>query len=296
MQTSIVIASALRCERAATIKAAIDSVLNQQPQPAIPILVANGPTIDPELFRYYKNHADVRFFYQEEAHLPAAIRFGRQQVDTPFFGFLDDDDIYLPHAVETRRVALEDAHNGRFDVAVTNGWCQTDDSIAPCYHSMREFAVDPLASLIQHNWLTSCGALYRTETIGLDYFDGFSKYIEWTVTAFRLSIDRKIAFVDDFTYRIDRRYSDISLSRSPEYYAGVLSGLKNIAGFELPKHIRKAVLKKYGATLHNVSVNHLRQRNISQAWKRHIESLSQPYGVRYLSYTARLALATLRII
>ena len=296
MQTSIIIASALHCERAATIHAAINSVLNQHPQPAIPILVANGPNIDPELFSYYKNHSSLRFFYLEEAHLPAAIHFGRQQVDTPFFGFLDDDDIYLPHAVETRRVALEHSHNGRFDVAVTNGWCQTDDNIVPCYHSMREFSVDPLASLIRHNWLTSCGALYRTETIGLDYFDGLSKYIEWTVTAFRLSINRKINFVDDFTYRIDRRYSDISLSRSSEYYAGVLSGLKNIAGLELPKHIRKAVLKKYGAATHNISANHLRQRNFTEAWKSHIESLCQPHGVRYISYTARLILATLRIL
>jgi glycosyltransferase involved in cell wall biosynthesis len=163
---SVIIPTACRTERAAAIRRAIESVLTQENVDLELIVIVNGPTYDRHLRHELEANPALRVAYLPEPNLPAAIRHGRSMVTRPFFAFLDDDDEYLPGALETR--AAEMLAHPRVDVVATNGFWGPDKS--PYIKHTDGVEVDPLKALLKGNWLGSCGGLFRSATVCQEYF------------------------------------------------------------------------------------------------------------------------------
>src|SRR5262245_24830754 len=117
------------CEasRARSLLCAIDSVLAASSSPVRLIIVVNGQRFDPELVANLRGRVDIEVVQVAEGSLTRAHLTGRQQVLTPYFSFLDDDDEYLPGALDLRRRALEQDPDA--DLVVTNGYHYGEGSV-----------------------------------------------------------------------------------------------------------------------------------------------------------------------
>ena len=173
------------------------------------------------------------------------------------------------------------------DVVVTNGYRVIDNKETLRWKDFAKARLDPLATLLSENWLTSSSALFRSTSITVDYFDDDLKYREWLVLAFRLCLARRnIYFLDTLTNRIYENKE--SLSRTPSYFLAEPITLKYMLSFDVPVAIRRILKRKLSASLHNVSAYYLQNGEIWQAWKSHLKSLCYPGGLRYLLYTRKL--------
>lgn len=291
---AVIIPTALHASRAATLEAAVTSVLTQDDVEVRPLLVVNGPGYSTELMKRWRADNRVRTFYLEEGNLPAAIRFGRMQVIEPYFCFLDDDDLYEPHTLRERIAAFEAGPQGSPDVVVTNGWRESANGVSKCYGDLQKFAHDPLRSLLEQNWLASCGGTFRSATVGPEHFDGVTRYLEWTTTAFRCASKLTVRFIDIAAYRI--RESEQSLSKSESYRRGVVDGLGAIAALALPPDVHDAVLRKRCHALHDLSEYYRSNDTLRAAWRMHFVSVNARGGWRYLPYTARLVISAVERI
>ena len=59
-------------------------------------------------------------------------------------------------------------------------------SIGWCLECLAYAATDPLRALVIENWLASCGGLFRSDRVSIDYFDGVTRHYEWTFLAYSL--------------------------------------------------------------------------------------------------------------
>ena len=147
-----------------------------------------------------------------EGSLPAALRHGRSLVDTPFFGFLDDDDEYLPDAIAIRLAAF--ASDAAIDAVATNGFTNIGGVDRVRHEHPDAAATDPLRALLRENWLASCGGLFRTDRVTVDFFDGVTRHYEWTVLGFKLAASRRVLYVDKPTFRVYDSPGSLSKSRA----------------------------------------------------------------------------------
>jgi glycosyltransferase involved in cell wall biosynthesis len=93
---SVIIPTKVNPARRALLKRAIESVLAQEDVRVVPIVVINGSERDPELTSEIIADRRFRVVTLENADLPAALRTGREMVDTRWFAELDDDDLLMP--------------------------------------------------------------------------------------------------------------------------------------------------------------------------------------------------------
>ena len=278
------------CERArrTLLLRAIGSVRHQLADKHTRILVvANGPQVDEEVLETIRHIDGVDAIRLVEASVAAAQRWGREMVATPFFGFLDDDDEYLPDAISIRVAAF--AADPQADVVVTNGYDRLGAADVLRIRYPDEVRKDPLRALIRENWLASCGGLFRSATIGPEYFDGKTRYFEWTSRAFRLALERRVIFVDHPTFRIYP--TNGSASTSNAYREAEPLVLKEILDLNLPDDLRRAVEEKLGRAYHGLSGHHLSLGNWRAAVANHFASLRYPGGRRYLSFSAKVIVA-----
>ncbi len=281
MGIAVIIPTTCEPARCASLVRAIDSVLSQDGVDVEPIIVVNGNRYDEAFFVELRGRRELRVCYQEESNLPAALRFGRTFVTQDFFCFLDDDDEYYPGALRTRLAPM--VSNVDVDVVATNG----DMSDGLRVYNVDAVNQDSLAAVIKENWLASCGGLFRTSAITLDYFDGVTKYFEWTLIAFRIAFaGHKIQFLDVPTFRIHD--TPHSLSKSTEYQHSLVSFIEFLLDFDNPPRIRRALRRKLSAAFHFLSNQHLSSGHRRHAWQYHLRCLAQPGGWRYLSYTRHL--------
>src|SRR5262249_17470749 len=115
------------------------------------IVVINGSSADTQTIRWLSSQPLVRIHYLQEASLPAAIRHGRSLVTATYFAFLDDDDTYLPAALQRR---LDEMERTAADVVATNGFMENGESAFPRGPLVN---ASPLLALADFNWLPSCG-------------------------------------------------------------------------------------------------------------------------------------------
>ena len=135
---------------------------------------------------------------------------GRKAVQSPYFCFLDDDDEYLAGAIDRRVEVMID---GRLDVVASNGYRHSNGTDVPAFERLGEVQQDPLKALMTENWLASCGGLFRTESVGPEFFEDMHYPMEWTWLAFRLAVAQmRIGVIDEPTYRIFD--SPVSASKS----------------------------------------------------------------------------------
>lgn len=277
---SVIIATLCEARRRTSLHRAIASVLAQEGVAVEILLIVNGNRYDPALLAELEARGDLRVHYRSEPGLPAALRFGRSLVKTEYFSFLDDDDEYLPGALSSRLGPMRDQSD--IDVVVGNGLRGPDG----CDPSGRETADDPLRELLVNNWLASCGALYRSASVDVGYFDDIPAYAEWTFLAYKLVLSRRVAFLDSLGHLIHD--TERSTSKSAAYVVGQVAALERILELELPRDIRRELRIKYGAALHDTASHYAQVADVGNAWRAHLKSLAQPKGLRYVLYTRKL--------
>lgn len=275
LRASVVIPTAGR--RPAALARAIHSVTGQ----ALPIVVLNGTSYDKELRENLSRRRDIKFLYREQASAPAAVRHGRENVSTEFFAGLDDDDELLRNACDVRLASIEGA-----DAVVTSGYIRIDGKDTLNFEDMTRFADDPLRALMTEMWLSPCAALYRTDQITADFWDGMPAYCEWTYFAIALCLRARIRFVNTptFIYNAD---SAQSLSKSHEYAVALPEAIQAMMRLPVPAVIRAELQRKYTEALHGASVIELETGDRRAAWRFHLRSLWNG-GLRYLPYTRHL--------
>lgn len=285
MEVTIVIASTCETKRADTLRRAVQSLLDQRHRVPRILIVANGSRIDPEVVRSVSALPGVVVEYQSAGSLPNALRYGVSCVETQYFGFLDDDDEYLPDALALRCAALE--ADPAVDVVVTNGYGCTGGVDELRLGNLERVARDPLRALSVENWLTSCGGLFRIDRVSTAYFDGVTRHSEWTLLAYKLALTRRIAFIDVPTFRIHLD-SPGSLSKSLEYREGQTDALRQIVAMDLPPDVKRAVRSKLGRAYHGLASFYLAEGQRAVALRHHLKSLRAPGGLAYLTFSRKL--------
>ena len=209
----------------------IDSLLGQSCGQVVPLVVLNGDIYDRDFAETLQRRQDIRFVQIPTTGVARARYEGRKLVDTPYFGYLDDDDEYLPDALENRHRPFE--INSDIDVVVGNGWRDEDGVQHPICRDIEAIASDPADALIDSNWLASCSALFKSETVGPEYFDCDYQYLEWTYLAIHLALTRNISFVAEPTFIIN--CTPNLLSNSVAYGAAYSKILKDVLAFDMPR-------------------------------------------------------------
>lgn len=288
---AIIVPTMATAARAHALKRALDSLRSQVGVRARPIVVVNGSHTDPDVIEYLKACTDITLIRRDEGNYPRALAAGRELVDTEYFGVLDDDDEYLPDALATRCGPLDDDRN--IGIAVTCGLIATERGDVIDNPAIETYRKDPLGALINVNWLTSCGALYRSSSVGADAFIEMPRYLEWTHLAVRLSLKNRIAFIGRPTYRLHPASPD-SLSASDAYMFHSPDALAKVIALGLPPRASRVFGRKYRNALHALSAVHLRNGDFSSAWSCHLRSLNGIGGYKYILYARHIVRKQLR--
>lgn len=275
-------------ERAAALRRAVDSALAQEGVRARVIVVVNGSRYDATLFESLWRMPGVRVHYQSEASIFLARRCAREHVSAPCFGFLDDDDYLLPGALRARAVAL--ASDPAAVAVVANGYLANGDVDEPVLRDIAEIRRDPLLSLMRSNWLATASALFRTAAVPAEFFDTTIRSIDMTYLAFRTTLAGRVLFLDVPTYR--KTCSPDSISLTDEWALPALATLTKMLAFDMPAPVRRSLRRKCARAAHEISNIHRRRGEAGDAWRYHLRSLREPWGMfAYALYTRRLLFA-----
>jgi glycosyltransferase involved in cell wall biosynthesis len=234
---------------------------------------------------------DLRVLRIVEASLPAALLAGRRAVEGEYFCFLDDDDEYLPGAIDARVAAL--ARQPEAALLAANGYrCRAGHDTLALSH-LRAAERDPLSALFHENWLPSCGGLFRSRLVEDVFFTEPHGYLEWTWLAFRMAVaGRRVAVLDEPTFRIHDTAA--SLSKTAMYTSSHVALYRRMLKEPLRDDIRRLVRQRLATALSMDSVARLQGNDLRAAWREHLEVLTMPGGWRYGRQTIRLIGASLR--
>ncbi|WP_426173155.1 glycosyltransferase [Massilia sp. TWR1-2-2] len=265
---------------------AIESIHQASERPVRILVVVNGQSFDKDLLALLTEREDIEVVQIAEGSLTKAHIAGRRLVDTEFFSFLDDDDEYLPGALDLR-LGLIETRNGA-DVVVTNGFACRAGEDRLMYTRMAGVDAQPLNELFEENWLNSGNHLFRTASVPSRYFEDPHPYMEWTWLAFRMAFEgKKIVGTDVPTFRINDTPG--SLSKSVTFISSNISLYRRMLALKPQRKIVSVIGKRLCNAWHDVSVFELSAGNRAKAVSAHIRSLtSHPSGLRFLSYTRRL--------
>lgn len=290
MPVSVIIPTTCERVRWHSLERAIAGVLAQEGVAARVIAVVNGKRFDPDCLAALRRKDGVTVLYRDTGSAPLAQAAGRDLVDTPFFAFLDDDDEYLPGALAARLAPLR--ADPALDFVVANGYRARNGRDELAIGDSSAIMADPLDALCHRNWMASCAGLFRTSTVTPAYFADPAPYMEWTYLAFRLTASLRMRWLDEPTYRIND--SPVSLSKSEAYLRSELDILERVLALPLPSRARHAVRRKIGRACHVFAEKSRREGKRAQAWRFHLDSLTQPGGWRYLPYSRKLVQALWR--
>jgi hypothetical protein len=291
VSVSVVMPTEVRSDRAELLRRALESVRAQAGVRAVPIVVVNGPAAEAALLAELTRAHDVQVVRLEAASLPAALRAGRERVQSPYFAELDDDDELLPGALAARVEAMEARPD--VDVVVTRGYVDRHGRREMNVPDLDGFQADPLRSLLEHNWLAPCAGLFRTATIGPEYFADVPPYLEWTYLGLRFALERRILFLNrpTWVYCAD---TPRSLSKRPGYVLQQSASLDRVLALPLPRDVRRRFERRRGLALHTAAGLELHAGRPRAAWRWHLRSLAAAGGWRYALYTRRLVYALVR--
>ena len=101
--------------RAYCLKRTIDSVLSQTYQELNLYVIDDGSTDETKnLISQYQNESRVHYFFQDNKGVSAARNCGIQQGQAEWVAFVDSDDEWLPHKLETQVDFIKKNPNIRF--------------------------------------------------------------------------------------------------------------------------------------------------------------------------------------
>lgn len=282
---TVIIATLAEADRARQLRRAIRSVQEGNRQDIEVLVVVNGDRYDRGLVRELSASDECRLVQLDEASFPAALSHGVDVSSTPYFGFLDDDDEYLPGAVDLRLRALE-AHPDAA-LVVTNGYRQSGGEDRPAMRNLGRVEPDPLLALFRENWLPSCGGLFRRAAIPDEVFLDVPALLEWTWIAFRVAdAGGQVVALDEPTFRIND--TDGSQSASTAYVTSLPDTLRLLRRRTRRDDVRAAVTRHLVQALYTASCRCLREGRHREAWAFHLECLRHKGGWRYWKHTARL--------
>lgn len=265
---------------------AIESLRNSTQKHDLTItVVVNGQRYDQGLLDDL-TAMNINVLRVETPSAPIACLEGRKSVETEYFCFLDDDDLYLPGAIDRRVKILNDRPGA--DAAVTNGLIKIEGQTKQHHSALEKASSDPLRYLFIDFWLASCGAMYRSSTVTREFFLDPLPYLEWTWFAFKMcNQGLSIEFTNENTYLVNGDTPG-SASKSTDYKGTDLILYNRMLPICNRKDIRRVIERRIGAAHHNRSTQYLKNGSAREAWKHHIISLVKRGGYRYISFTARL--------
>ena len=280
----VLVATLASPARAPYLRRALTSI-RAQSVPTRAIVVVNGSEADPALVDELAKAADITLLRQAEASLPAALARARAAVDSAAFAQLDDDDELLPEALALRLARLDGADC--LDAVVTNGLVRHGREERHSIADAAAVATQPLDAMMQSNWLLPGAALFRTATIGAEFFAAAPCYLEWTYVGLRLAAERRIAVLPEATV-VHYEGLEFSVDRSRACLLGRPRAFAPLLQLSLPAHIRRALRRKRGAAWHAAAERLRIDGDRRAAWAAHVRSLAAPGGLRYVAYTRHL--------
>jgi glycosyltransferase involved in cell wall biosynthesis len=282
---TVIIPTLATADRADSLKRAIRSAgQGNCIKPKIIVLV-NGRHYCEHLLSELKESSEAHLIRSSASSLAEALLAGRREVSTPFFSFLDDDDEYLPGAIDARLAILE--ASPEISVVVTNGFRHVQGQDQLAMQNLPNIPQDPLYALFQENWLASCGGLFRTRNVPVDTFLDIHHLREWTWIAFRLASEEfKIASLDIPTFRIHD--TPASASKSEKYLLSQVGLYQRMLSMPPRPDIARIIRRRLPQAWHDVSSHHMEKGALDLAWTSHLKSLRHPAGWKYLSYTRKL--------
>lgn len=270
-------------ERGALLQRAVMSVRCSSSRPVEIIVVVNGARSDPAVVDWLKDQPDVQLEILAQPSLPNALLRGRELVRTSYFSTLDDDDEYIGHALDLRLGLMQETGA---DVVVTNGFrrCAAGDELS--YPSLLGVPVNPLEELFRMTWLHNGNALYRSHSVGREFFADHHAYAEWTWLAYNLALRGKRIAVSEVPTFL---YHDTpgSLSKSAVYRSAYLSLYDRMLEANPPPPIVRHIRHRIQAEWHDQSCLALGEGRRLEALRCHVHSLAAG-GLRYFSFGRRL--------
>jgi hypothetical protein len=286
MSITTIIATLCDAFRRDCLLRAIGSIQQASAQPVRILVVVNGQRFDKDLLALLRERSDIEVVQIAEGSLTKAHIAGRKLVDSEFFSFLDDDDEYLPGALDMRRglIGTDDAA----DVVVTNGYACRAGQDRLMYTRMANVGAQPLTELFHENWLNSGNHLFRTASVPSRYFEDPHPYMEWTWLAYRLAFEgKKIVATETPTFRINDTPG--SLSKSATYVSSNISLYGRMLAMKPQQEIIGVISRRLCNAWHDVSVFELAAGNRAKAVGAHLRSLtSHRSGLKFLPYTRHL--------
>lgn len=276
---SVIIPTLALPERAELIRRALDSILSQEDVRVIPLIVINGPERDSPLADELRADRRLRVKTLKDADLPAALRAGREMVETRFFAALDDDDLLLPRGLAARVQALTEEPD--LDAVVTNGFLRDGKGDELNYPDFSIVARDPLRALLQRNWLLPGCWLCDSDRVSNGLFEGMPRFRECTYLAIRLATEYRIKFLDIPTV-VWRTDTPQSASKSRAYVIGSLTAHRRILELEMPSDVLVQLRSKTAGYCRAIGALHRKEGNLIVACSWYLKSMLQPGGFRYL--------------
>ena len=272
-------------ERSDALRSAIESIASQQGVCATPLVVLNGSGVSPRVEAQLRADRRVRVMTRSDGGLPAAYAAGRQAVDTPWFGTLDDDDSLMPGALARRVDELE--RHPDHAVVVTNGYRRDGERDVLNLQPPVDVAADPLRALLARNWLLPGSWLGRSAMVGPSLFDGMAPYLECTFLAIRFASEFRMIWLDEPTvvYNVGTARA---VTSSREYIVGQMDALRAILELSLPDDVRRALRRRVAKAYHHAADYDWRAGSLRSAWRWHLASLREPAGWRHVTFTRHL--------
>lgn len=281
---TVIIPTTCEKRREAQLLRAIDSIQRQKGVSANILVVVNGKRFDPDLLAVLKSRVDLVVEYLEQGSAPKACAHARTKIKTQYFSFLDDDDELLEDSLLVRLSAFK--ADPSLDLVVTNGYNEIEGKRELRVKNGERVNEDIQMALIEANWLTSCGGVFRSDSITETFFREPAEYNEWTLLAFRIACTCKVLFINKPTFVVHSTPG--SLSKSKAFVLSDADVIRSMIGLTDRKDVRLALEKKLCGSLHYISDYLREQGNYIEAWKYHIKSLLYPGGLAYLSFTRKL--------
>ncbi|MBK8961184.1 MAG: glycosyltransferase [Proteobacteria bacterium] len=282
---TVIICTMAVAERADSLGRAIASVLGQNDTPISVLVVVNGDRYDEKLVADLKRRKDIDVLQIAARSLSDAIAAGRSAVKSPYFGFLDDDDEYLPQAIDLRLAELE--RHPDAGVLVTNGYRCRENFRETVMSHLNLVTEDPLTAIFREPWLASCSGLYRAAVAREELFEKVARYAEWTWLGFVLArAGIEVRTLDRPTFCIYE--TPKSESKSDEYLDAQISIFNRMLALAPTGEVRRILKNRIRDTWHHRADVALGRGQLASAWRFHLSSLLALGGWRYALFTRYL--------
>ncbi|MDT4851207.1 Glycosyl transferase family 2 [compost metagenome] len=283
-QLTVIIPTLADTKRSESLLRAIASVVDQQEAGVEIMVVVNGQRFDPELVSHLQSRHDLCVMKLATPSLTNAIYQGRLAVTSPFFSFLDDDDEYLPNSIRYRLTKLED--NPSCVMVASSGFRDSGGHRTTSAHNLASALSNPYHELSVNNWMTSCGAVFRSDLLGPEVFKNVPPHHEWTYLAYKILSTGSFCVVEEPCYVIHDTPG--SLSKSTAYSEAPAAVLREVLKLNLPSIARQSVLARLAKAEHDLASKALSNGLRSKAVKHHLKSLILPGGLKYFSFSRHL--------